>query len=361
MRYIGIRHRVKKTAEGESRPTEIAIIDGDNVITYSLEDEDEELLWIQDKFERKNSKDGLKQGDVVAMVLGGSGDRLAFALSRQAEKVGAKVFRIPSFQLKKERPEDKDKDAINLAKLIYAKPELFYSVEVRDRALIRMIEIFRARIEAMKARIGCEQRLRQNLVGRIFCNKEGLFPEGEIESLFNEAKANDTILMALVTEEEKRKKELEKALQEVDIYRQLFEPIQGCGPSIASRLIAAIQDIRRFATDAQLKTFCGVHVLPNGKFARHRKNGEVANWHPDARQALYLLGDQFNRRPDSVWGKKLRECKVNFRKTHPEIILVEGKKRYTDGHIHKMAIWRTLTKFVENLHKEWWRLEKARA
>ena len=39
----------------------------------------------------------------IAMVLGGSGDYLAYALARQAEKVGASVMRIPSFLLKRER------------------------------------------------------------------------------------------------------------------------------------------------------------------------------------------------------------------------------------------------------------------
>ncbi|MBI4437562.1 hypothetical protein HY631_01285 [Candidatus Uhrbacteria bacterium] len=32
---------------------------------------------------------------------------------------------------------------------------------------------------------------------------------------------------------------------------------------------------------------------------------------------------------------------------------MEGKKRYTDGHIHKMALWRTVTKFVEWLADQW--------
>ena len=36
-------------------------------------------------------------------------------------------------------------------------------------------------------------------------------------------------------------------------------------------------------------------------------------------------------------------------------------KRYTKGHIHKMAIWRSLTRFVESLHREWWKLERSAA
>jgi hypothetical protein len=36
----------------------------------------------------------------------------------------------------------------------------------------------------------------------------------------------------------------------------------------------------------------------------------------------------------------------------------EGKKRYTDGHIHKMALWRTATQFVRWLFRQWWALER---
>ena len=58
-----------------------------------------------------------------------------------------------------------------------------------------------------------------------------------------------------------------------------------------------------------------------------------------------------------MWGKKLREYKVKLREKHPEVVEVGGKKRYTDGHIHKMALWRTITKFAEWLYNEWWKLE----
>lgn len=38
-----------------------------------------------------------------------------------------------------------------------------------------------------------------------------------------------------------------------------------------------------------------------------------------------------------------------------------GKKRYSDAHINKMAEWRTLSRFVERLHREWWQLERSYA
>lgn len=390
-RVIGIRHRVKKTADGEARPTELCIFDGNETEMLELEDDNAELDFILGRFpvsyrdakpeddlaalpahhmKRRKTPDGEKSripnghvglmaGDVVAMTLGGSGDRLAYALSRRAEAVGATVMRIPPFDLKAGRKEgEKDGDAALLARLAAEKPHLFTKVTSRDRQGILLRESLRAREDAMKARIGCEQRLRQQLIGAVFCREDGLFPEGSIEQSFDELKANDVILKALTTEERKRERELTKIVESLDVYEKVFAGVEGAGPMIAARLIAAIGDVRKFATDAKLKAFCGAHVLKDGGFAR-RRSGTVSNWSPTARQALYLLGDQFNRRPNSVWGAKLREYKRKFREKHPVPVIVDGKKRYGDGHIHRMATWRTLTKFVEWLWREWMRIERG--
>ena len=420
MRYIGIQHRRKKTAAGEARPTRVCIVtEVDNVTEYDLEDEMSELdflhgifpvefrsvqetddisalkpshiKWrklkkdespeeIPENLRRMDGKvcmvvdkvastyDGLKSGDVAGMVLGGSGDRFAYALSRRGEDVGASVYRLPSFALKNMREalsQDKDDDAALLAKLVAGKQEDFYIVNRRERALIQLNQAYRDRMDAMKARMGCEQRIHQNLVGQIFCSEEGQYPQGTIEVLYQQAKANDKILQGYIAEEDMRNKSLVKILNQLSIYEDLFQPIDGVGPAIAARLIVAIRDIRRFATDAKLKAYLGVHVMNGGKYGERptnkqfvrRRAGEVANWQDDGRQALYLLVDQFNRHPDSVWGKKLREVKARLREKHPEVVEVEGKKRYTDGHIHKMGLWRTATKFTRWLWQEWTRLE----
>ena len=71
---------------------------------------------------------------------------------------------------------------------------------------------------------------------------------------------------------------------------------------------------------------------------------------------------QFNRRPKSVWGAKLLENKRKLRETHPEPIQSENKngkmvKKYSDGHILKMAQWRTVTQFCVWLYREWRKLD----
>lgn len=448
MRIIGIRHRVKKTAEGEARPTQVAILENGKIVNLELETETDELDFVLGRFPasfrkvdneediskvvshhvkyrklkedekqenfhisqiRKEGKvtevavqipathEGLKQGDKVAMILGGSGDNLAFALTRRGQEIGSSVHRIPPFAFKGVREKASDEDAQILANMLSQSPSSFYEVGPRDMSLIWLRECLRSRVDAMKARIACDQRLRQHMIGAIFCSPEGKFPEGDIEKQFDKTKASDKISLALSSEEGKRERELVKACEALDIYTELFKPVVGLGPMIASRIISAVIDIRRFETKAKLRAFCGVHLLGDGRFPR-RRNNEIANWNGDCRQALFLLGDQFNRRPESLWGKKLLWAKTKYRTSHPYPVLVtkegqhyelregeftksggtytvtvhdngetrqvgglKGTLRYTNGHIHKMATWYTLGKFVEALFRDWWKLEGATA
>jgi hypothetical protein len=305
--------------------------------------------------------DGLKPGDEVAMIMGGSGDRLAFALSRQAEKIGAKIYRIPVARLKKYRESitcDIDEDAVTLADMLVLRPEEFYLMRPADRKLILVVERFRAHRDAMKERIKCQLRIYQRMSGKIFCSEDGMYPEGTIEDEFDKAKASDEILIALVKEEGRRKRELTAALNDLDVFQKVFKPIEGMG-TLAGPIIATIQDIRRFQSDPKLQAFCGVHVK-DGRFVRQRA-GVQSNWKKEARQALYLFADQCNRRPDSVWGQRFLQYKANLRAKHPEVVVVDDKKRYTDGHIHKMAAWRTLSRLVRHIYKAWWKIERERA
>lgn len=398
-RYIGIRHQTKRTAEGEVRPTQVAILEDGIARLIELPDEQAELdfalgihpikmrKYVEGEelskfppYQIEYSKgkdpqptkvpdviDGLKQGDVVAMMLGGSGDYFAFALSKRAEETGAKVLRIQPSRFKTWReqrlsatPDDKSSDAALLAELVQADfgtMEMFSETRVMDRDFIAFRVAYISRIEAMKARIAAEQRLRQALIGRIFTDPKGLYPQGGIEKAFKETKSSDAIVTNLETEEASRLREMEKALKRLPVYTKLFANVEGVGPSIAARIIAGVGDIRRFKSDSAFIKFCGLAVI-EGKFQRQRRN-EILGFNPDVRQGFYLLGDQFNRRPGSTWGEKLLRYKKGFRDRHPVPVVGENnKKRYTDGHIHKMGLWRALTRFSAWLYKEWVKIEK---
>lgn len=351
---IGIRHRRKKTAGGESRPTQLYNL-GTNA-SVNLADEDAELEFI---------KKSLQPGDQIAMILGGSGDAFAYALARKALELGqgTGVYRIPPFVLKKKREEmgladDKAEDAKLLALLLAKNPELFYPVKQYDMDLIYARELTIQLVETMKNRIACEMRIQQRVVGQRFI-EEGLWPQGRINDAFKAAKSNDAVLQAILKQEGQIERRLGKALEKLPIYNQLFAPIVGVGVRIAARIISGIGDIRRFGTVDQFKAFCGVHCLSDGRFARQRK-GRVANWDTSLRHAFVQLGVQFNRRPQSPWGERLLQNKRLIRERHPEEEKDEktGKRRYTKGHTLKMAIWRTLTQFAVQLYREWRDLEE---
>jgi len=386
-RYIGVHHGVKKLVSGKASPTLLTIIEGEEVRNYELATENEELDFVRGLFPTSYRKadegenlsvfaphhikqrgderikvpagyEGIHLGDTVAMMLGGSGDAFAEALARKAEEVGANFYRIAPFRLKEYRERylyNKDvQESLVLAELVSHSPDLFQRITSRDIDLITVREIYRRRMNAMKDRMAAAHRLRQLAIGQSF-RDAGLSPESTVEIAFERLKTTDPSFLAIQEDEKRLVKELDEAVKKLDIW-PLFEQIEGVGPSIAARLISAIIDVKRFDSAAKLKRYCGVAVI-DGKFMR-RRSGETCGYSNDARQALYLLAEQFNRRPDSEWGKKLRQYKTNLRTAHPEVEIGEnGKKRYTDAHIHKMGLWRTATRFVEWLYDEWMKIE----
>lgn len=418
-RFIGIRHRWKDLAgkEGEDegmkfeeKPTLIAVKNGDTIEEYKLKTETDELDFLLGKFptgwralddgestdgffarhivteEKKGvptgrtlvpeSFDGFQSGDMVVMALGGSGDRLAYALSQRGDEIGSVVYRIEPGELKRARDickGEKDDDPKLLIELYGKSIGLFHLCGPRDRDQIRVAEALHARQSAQDQRKACAQRLRQRLIGGIFLSREGKYPEGKIEDAYDAAVANDVILKAIMSEEARCDRELKAVVEKLAVYQAVFKPVEGCGHALAARIIASVGDIRRFPNDAKFKAFIGVHVLGSDfkkmlpgtarvdgdSVMARRRRGQVSDWNPTARQALFLLGDQFNRRPNSVWGKKLLEYKAKFRVKYPEPVTgTSGKLRFTNGHIHKRAVWRTVTKFAEYLYASWWRLER---
>lgn len=416
-RIIGVVHRVKQTASQEARPTLVCIGGVKKETIYELPTETDELDFLLGRFPvkyrsvepnddifrfrrhqvkwkktKENSEvgarhqsqihcegktvfvaekvpsefDGLAAGDTVVMCLGGSGDRLAYAMARHGQNIGAKVFRVNPRDLKESRGDgDKDSDHVLLVKMYRECPELFKEATPADLELIRIRILFDQRMDAMKARIECEQRLGQRLIGGIFLNEEGRYPEGAVEDILLQSKANDVILAALLREEQARNRDLEKAVAGHHVFDAVLGPITGCGIRIAAPIIAFVGDIRRFETVGAFKQYCGVAPNAKGEFQRKRRDVPMS-WRPEIRQALFLLADQFNRRPESEWGAKFVAEKERLRLMHPEVLEVEEYytdkkgvsktrkvKKYTPGHIHNMARWHVLGKFAEDVYHKW--------
>ncbi len=95
-----------------------------------------------------------------------------------------------------------------------------------------------------------------------------------------------------------------------EIYEKVFEPIHGCGPLIAARIISSVGDIRRFETFPKLKAFAGYHHFEDGSRAR-RVSGKVSNWSPTLKQGVYLFCDiTVKQSPETPWRRKLDSRKA---------------------------------------------------
>ena len=91
-----------------------------------------------------------------------------------------------------------------------------------------------------------------------------------------------------------------------------------------------------------------------------RRRGQLSNWNQFAKQAFFLwvTSSIGGRR---LLGRKLRQNKIILRQQYPEVVVTEqGKKRYTDGHIHKLATWKTIRQFARWLYRAWTNLENGK-
>jgi hypothetical protein len=411
-RYIGIYYGVKRDdITGKPRPTKVCIWNtkGEEVAHYDLKVATEELdfikgqyvsAWriatVQDDFSKckrvfrkflapKNKKpqhiderflqlietgsepgwyeithvpvqyDGIMEGDRVVVILQGVGNRFAFAASLRAEKMNdVKVFHCPGRIIKEQRDTEKELAVEKfLAQTALLNATYLLPVVARDRDVISVKLYFYKFVNAQAARKAAFNRARATFEGEIFCSEDGLYPDAELEFLFDEVAFNSFTLQTHVTEEKQSYKRLMDLMEKLTLFNEVFSPIEGMGPRIAAAIIASIGSITKFKNDANFKSYCGVAPDKHGKFRRARK-GQSVNYSPQARQALYLFADQCLKRANSQWGRKLREQKARLRAKHPEKIMNEhGKWVYTDGHIHKMACWHMLGKFAEYLFKQW--------
>lgn len=431
-RIIAIVHRLKEIVRDgvviEKRPTQLAIvIQGSTKLhEVALKDESNELDFLLSR--NAFAEDGLRSGDVVLAQMGGSGAFFSFALSRRLEELGSGGVYWISSTVFKRVSDEQGIDRSRLKKIdddgrrvettfdhlaLHAVAKVawpsFYRVGARERDNILLRAAYEQRKEAMLARMATAARIRQRAIGRIFCSAAGKYPEGNVEDLIKAELANDAVLSALQAEESRAERELKRLLRTLPVW-QVFEPIEGVGELTAAPLVVAIQDINRFSGPKQLSAFLGTHCLrpdgskfqkgeqPTGGILARRRRGQLSNWHPDGRQALYQIGVQFSMwRPSSPWGLVYKEVRAGFEAKHPNrqvwvrdgsevterIDLIEGQykripggyiitaadgsertvkgsTKYNPAHLNKMATWRTLTLFVEWLWEAWRNVEAGK-
>lgn len=365
-RVVAISYRDKEIVRDgvviEQRPTVALVVSDEKTYEIKLPDEDYEMCFLHSRAmklppAKPGGKEmhidfrdvGIRAGDVVLMVMGGSGAFFAFSLSNKLEKLGsggvywigstlfkrlADEYHLDRSKLKAVDEEDRRTemtfDHIALPKLFEIAPSSFHRVTARERDLILLGDVVRRRREAMNDRMACAHRVRQRLKKAAYCLHDG-YPEGGVKLFIEKGMANDNMLLLIEKEEEQIGRELKKLLRDLAVWK-VFEPIEGVGEFTTGPLIMAIGNINRFPSSSQLKAFLGVHTLKhdgskfqkgekpeagNSKFAR-RRQGQLSNWNQEGRQALYLIADQFMIwRKNSPWGLVAQEVKKRFQAKYP--------------------------------------------
>ena len=173
---------------------------------------------------------------------------------------------------------------------------------------------------------------------------------------------------------------LAQSLRGVPIYETFLKGVKGCGVTIAGVLIRHI-DISKARYPSSLWAFAGYDVVDGQGRSRRAshlvereyitRDGEVAtrrglSFNPDVKTALFLLAEQFNRSPDSTYGKILRDYKHRM-ECHPKYgiaaqeeyaaAVVKPDYRPSAGHRHRMAMRAAIKRFLADLYNAWRPLE----
>lgn len=310
----------------------------------------------------------LTEGDTLWTEMGGPvGPLLHRCIAKGITVYRVPVIDIPGVESEEEQDEDEDetKDfqsvrdqqrrdrAVAVAELSLSDPGKFYLMRPAD-ADIASISVMTRNFDnwQRRIRIKAQQQLLQ-------INRDlALYPEetpGTLARLgghFMRALARlrrrfggEELLKETVDVERQMLNYIENSLKGLDLYREVFEPIEGCGVVTAARIIDVVGDIRRFPRHAGFKRYTGWYPNgPEGQIIR-RKRGEVLRYSTKLKQAAQLYGMQ-------VAQYKRGEVEL-YQTTKEQELTRVGSKLHADLRARRKVI----NKFLDRIFREWWRFE----
>jgi hypothetical protein len=291
----------------------------------------------------------MQPDDIIAVGLSGKSDLICIALSKKAEEIGAQVYRI------RYTHDIEEDEAVFLAKLVESCVGKFRLIDSRERDMLLLQFLVTSYLHEKKYAVRLEQHLRSNAIGIVFC-------EGNI------AKADEsTAKMRTCLESSKQRlreieEKIKQVLERIDVYNKVFEQVEGCDHLIAAQLISAIHPIESFDSEYFLKKFIRIHkFLAHPGFFWEITMGRNTS----ARETLFMLSLEFEKLPESRWGKMYSQYMQRFRQNHPAPVRKKVRygvmrrvvTQYTDEHIESLARWRTISRFVEWLFLAWKKAE----
>ena len=127
--------------------------------------------------------------------------------------------------------------------------------------------------------------------------------------------------------------------------------IKGIGDGLAAQVLALIDDIEKFETVSKLWRFAGYAVI-DGK-REYAKPGETRPWNGKLKSTIFLCGESFIKHQSPVYVPVYYEEKERQRRLHPEPVDNGNGKKYTDMHIHRMAMRKMGKLLLSHLWVNW--------
>lgn len=124
--------------------------------------------------------------------------------------------------------------------------------------------------------------------------------------------------------------------------------------SITAQLLAQIDDIGKFPTVSHLWSYSGWSVV-DGKRVYCRK-GQKSPYHRRLKSTCYLIADQFIKQQTPLYVDIYYAEKLRLRELYPEPVKTEDSPwpmKYTDSHIHRMAMRKMIKIFLQHLWLKW--------
>src|SRR3989344_5686921 len=373
-RLIAFQHRRKKTRSGEARPTVFAIQNGEGNRLLKADDAYGELDFVHHKFptiwrdaqigedlssrERHHIRfrkpnylenetkgrapnktkklvgipnkvgedfDGVRTGDTLIGIFGGSGFSLVIALINKATEVGARVFLTAPKNLKVQRDEKhavKEDDAELLLDIWKNKPTLFHQMYETDVISWEVMHSWDLTEQAMTQRKKVVQRAEAVAEHAVYVSNEYVGARLAEEVL--KAKMGNQSEKAGREAEAREQRRLEDTIKQHPLYQKLFADIKGFGPRGFGKVMSAVRDPRRFPRErvGSFLRFTGYAAVKgkNGRptIQRFRRGPGNTPGNPEIKQAIWLLvNNQFALQTDTPWGSRFRAIKAQMRATNP--------------------------------------------
>ncbi len=149
-------------------------------------------------------------------------------------------------------------------------------------------------------------------------------------------------------------------INQEQIWIDFLSKIRGLGAILGANIIKSFDNCEKYDTVSALWKCCGLDVKDG--HAPKRKKGEKLTYNPNLKTLMWKIADSFikqgfykdkdgNKQP-TIYRKIYDNSKLRLREMHPEPVDTHAKtgqkQKYTDMHIHLMAIRKMVKIFLQH-------------